>query len=175
MTDPRIYVADLAAYNEGTLHGAWIDANQDAESIHTEISAMLLPGHEEWAIHGFEGFEGIRLSEYENIETVSALAALIAEHGAAFAAFYGYQPSYWQDNLDSVESEFEEAYQGEHANEEEFGWSLYEDTGAKLPKGHMLENYISFAVDAWSRDLFLGGDYWSADNPEGGIFVFRSI
>ena len=25
----RIYVADLAAYNNGKLHGVWIDATQD--------------------------------------------------------------------------------------------------------------------------------------------------
>jgi len=30
---PRIYVACLAAYNAGKLHGEWIDADQDAEAI----------------------------------------------------------------------------------------------------------------------------------------------
>ena len=30
---PRIYVACLAAYNAGRLHGRWIDANQSAEDI----------------------------------------------------------------------------------------------------------------------------------------------
>ena len=29
----RIYVADLAAYNAGYLHGVWIDASQDLEDI----------------------------------------------------------------------------------------------------------------------------------------------
>jgi Antirestriction protein (ArdA) len=28
ITEPRIYVACLAAYNNGYLHGAWIDAIQ---------------------------------------------------------------------------------------------------------------------------------------------------
>ena len=40
-TTPRIYVACLAAYNAGTLHGAWIDADQSAEAIWAEIRAML--------------------------------------------------------------------------------------------------------------------------------------
>jgi len=31
---PRIYVACLAAYNSGKLHGEWIDASQTAEDIH---------------------------------------------------------------------------------------------------------------------------------------------
>jgi antirestriction protein len=37
----RIYAACLASYNNGCLHGAWIDADQDVESIRAEIDAML--------------------------------------------------------------------------------------------------------------------------------------
>lgn len=52
---PRIYVACLAAYNNGRLHGRWIDANTPDE-IWREVSAMLRaspePDAEEWAIHG---------------------------------------------------------------------------------------------------------------------------
>jgi antirestriction protein len=38
---PRIYVACLASYNAGTLHGAWIDAAQDADDITAAIAKML--------------------------------------------------------------------------------------------------------------------------------------
>lgn len=41
MLTPRIYVACLASYNNGVLHGAWIDATQDAEAIEEDIAAML--------------------------------------------------------------------------------------------------------------------------------------
>jgi len=44
MTTPstiRIYVACLASYNNGVLHGAWIDADQDADAIQSEIDAIL--------------------------------------------------------------------------------------------------------------------------------------
>ena len=40
-TDRRIYVSCLASYNSGTLHGAWIDADQDADVIRGEIADML--------------------------------------------------------------------------------------------------------------------------------------
>jgi antirestriction protein len=40
-TNPRIYVASLADYNAGHLHGTWIDANQDADAIRDEIATML--------------------------------------------------------------------------------------------------------------------------------------
>lgn len=40
-TSPRIYVADLSAYNAGNLHGRWINADQDADDIRAEIAEML--------------------------------------------------------------------------------------------------------------------------------------
>jgi antirestriction protein len=39
---PRIYVACLASYNNGVLHGAWIDAVQDADEIRSEIRNKVL-------------------------------------------------------------------------------------------------------------------------------------
>ena len=71
MTDtPRIYVACLASYNAGILHGEWIDAT-DADTIREAIQEMLkrspTPGAEEWAIHDYEGFGPLRLSEFEDL------------------------------------------------------------------------------------------------------------
>ena len=61
-TEPvRIYVACLAAYNNGVLHGRWIDAARGEDHIWEETRAMLaaspIPDAEEWAIHDYEGFE----------------------------------------------------------------------------------------------------------------------
>lgn len=39
--DIKIYVACLAAYNNGYLHGAWIDADQDAYDLYADIRTML--------------------------------------------------------------------------------------------------------------------------------------
>jgi len=38
---PRIYVASLADYTAGRLYGCWIDADQPAETIREQITAML--------------------------------------------------------------------------------------------------------------------------------------
>ncbi len=80
-TTPRIYVACLAAYNNGYLHGTWIEANQEAEAIQQEIKDMLskspIARAEEWAIHDYEGFCGLRIGEYEDIAKVAEMAALI--------------------------------------------------------------------------------------------------
>ena len=83
-TRPRIYVACLAAYNNGCLHGRWIEATTPDE-VMSEVRAMLadspLPDAEEWAIHDYEGFEGAHLSGYESFETVCNQADFVAEHG----------------------------------------------------------------------------------------------
>lgn len=88
----RIYVACLAAYNNGILHGGWIDACQDADEIRRAIHDVLkfspIECAEEYALHDYEGVEGISLSEYEGIDDVAALAAFIDEHGELGAKLY---------------------------------------------------------------------------------------
>lgn len=37
----KIYVACLASYNNGRLHGKWIDASSDVESMQEEVNAIL--------------------------------------------------------------------------------------------------------------------------------------
>lgn len=54
-----IYAASLSDYNNGILHGAWIDADEDVERMSGEITEMLADSPttkrygepaEEWAI-----------------------------------------------------------------------------------------------------------------------------
>jgi antirestriction protein len=40
-TTPRIYAACLASYNNGVLHGTWIDASSDVDEMQEQIDAML--------------------------------------------------------------------------------------------------------------------------------------
>jgi antirestriction protein len=113
MTTPRIYVACLAAYNNGILYGKWIDADQSADELHEAVQRMLtaspIPGAEEWAIHDYEGFGELRIGEYESLERVAAIAAGVAEHGEAFTAWLSYDAD--RDPVDT--SAFEDAYRGE--------------------------------------------------------------
>ena len=65
--DIRIYVADLAAYNNGKLHGVWINVTDDFDDIREQINKMLASSpegfSEECAIHDYEGFDGYSLDE----------------------------------------------------------------------------------------------------------------
>jgi antirestriction protein len=150
----RIYVASLADYNGGTLHGKWIDANQDTDAIMEEVKAMLAGSREEvaeeWAIHDYEGFEGLRLGEWESFEKVAESAAAIAEHGEAYALYADCVGMEYAD-VDG----FEDAYQGKYDSMAEFAEELYDSIGDNLGP---LAGYIDW--ERVGRDFELGGDYF---------------
>jgi antirestriction protein len=129
LTNPRIYVASLADYNQGELRGAWLDADQDPDELRAEIAAMLArspePVAEDWAIHDYEGFGNFQISEYESLAVVSAVALGIAECGPAFAA---YAAAFGTD--EQTLRAFDDIYLGRwpsldayaHHMADEFGW-----------------------------------------------------
>lgn len=120
---PKIYVACLASYNAGVLHGAWIDVC-DEDQVNEEIQAMLKlskePLAEEFAIHDTDDFEGIRIEEYTPISDVVEIANAIDEHGDAFVAAYKYNDSF-EDALSAMEH-----YEGEYSSKEDFAWNWLE-------------------------------------------------
>jgi antirestriction protein len=168
MTDtPRIYVACLASYNAGILHGEWIDA-MDADEIREAIQEMLKrspsPGAEEWAIHDYEGFAPLRLSEFEDIDRVAELASLIDEHGAAFAA---YADHVGVDH--AAEDSFLEAYCGEWESEQAYAENLFDELYAHDVPEHIAP-YIDY--EAFARDLFMS-DCFSVES-DSGVYVFHN-
>jgi len=83
LTNPRIYVACLAAYNAGILHGQWIDCTADVDELEAAIQKILkaspIAGAEEWAIHDYEGFAS--LSEFERPEQIADRVELHNDFG----------------------------------------------------------------------------------------------
>jgi antirestriction protein len=171
---PRIYVACLAAYNNGRLHGQWIDANQKTDAIHADISAVLKsspePFAEEWAVHDYEGFGEIHLSEWPDLARVSALAHLIEDHGDAFMVWYQTQDA---DKIDVAEldEKFSEQWQGVHDSEAAFADSLLEETGQLSALPEWARGYFDF--ERYSRDLCLSGDY-SFIRRHGQVYAFSN-
>lgn len=171
-TTTRIYVACLAAYNAGRLHGAWIDIDEttDADAVREAIGEMLaaspIPGAEEYAIHDHEGF-GDLIGEYEDIVRVVTLGQAIAQHGEAFAAYASHVGAEY-----ATVEDFEEAYAGEWSSEEEFAQDLAEQLGTVPEDAAWPASYIDW--ERATRDLFLT-DYWSTTDSAGSIYVFRTI
>ena len=136
----RIYVACLAAYNSGILHGAWMNAGRDADAIHADIRAMLraspIPEAEEWAIHDYEGFEGVEISEYAGIERVTEIAAFIAEHGELGGKVLGYF-----GDLGEARKVIGDHYAGQYESVADFARELTEQT-TRIPEH--LAYYIDY-------------------------------
>ena len=170
----RIYAACLASYNAGKLYGKWIDANQSADEINAEISAMLRgsseQGAEEWAIHDYEGFGEISLSEWPDLSRVAVIAPLIEEHGDAFSLWYDCQDG---QNVEvaEIEEKFLEQWQGAHDSKESFADYLLDSTGQLAAIPEWARGYFNF--EAYARDLEVGGDY-SFVRANGQVYAFSS-
>ncbi|NJN13828.1 MAG: antirestriction protein ArdA [Richelia sp. RM1_1_1] len=166
---PRIYVACLAAYNNGKLHGEWIDCDQDADDIWSDIEKMLAaspePDAEEWAIHDFENWHGIHIGENEDIERIAELAELIEEHGKAYAAYYEHYGS------DASVEDFQDCYMGEYEDEEDFVYRMWEDAGTLKQLEEMNINSCYIDWGAIARDWFIDS-YFSVEVGYKETYVF---
>lgn len=164
---PRIYVACLAAYNAGTLHGVWIDAAQEPWTIWDAVQDMLraspIAGAEEWAIHDYEDFGGARVSEHAGFDTVSALAMFVGEHGELGAALL----DHYGGDLAEAQEALADRYCGPHASLADYVRELTEETTA-VP--HALRYYIDWR--AMARDAEMSGDLFTVQTAFDVVHVF---
>ena len=168
-TGPRIYVACLAAYNSGRLHGTWIEANQGKDHVRDCVRTMLAgspaPNSEEWAILDYEGFEGASISEYASFESVCALAEFVSEHGEIGAKLY----EYYGNNLDDASTAFDH-YAGEYTSAADFVETLHDDIETEISES------VSYYID-WerlARDMVLSGDIITFQTGFDAVHVFWS-
>lgn len=141
----KIYVADLAAYNNGHLHGVWIDATLELEDMQEQVDAMLatspVANAEEYAIHDHEGYEGYSLGEYEGLESAHEIALFIEEYpefGAALLSHFG-------GDLEDAKKAAQDSYCGTHSSLADYAQELTEET-TEIPES--LRNYIDYQAMA---------------------------
>lgn len=167
MDKPEIYVACLAAYNSGYLHGQWLDASQSEEAIIEDIQAILDdspvsdPG--DWAIHDYQGFGDIKIHEFESISTIAEYAEFIAEHealGQALIADYG---------LEDAKVMIEDQYHGCYDSEVDFARQFFDDCYVHQMPDSLI---CYFDFERFARDLFIS-DYCAVD-VAGNTYVFSS-
>ena len=163
----RIYVADLAAYNNGRLHGVWIDATEEMEDIWAQVNQMLKSSPEgfaeEYAIHDYEGFGGYRVSEYEGLESAHNVAVFIEEHGE----IAGELLNNFGGDLEDAKKAIEENYSGCYKSLAEYAEELTEQT-AEVPEN--LAFYIDY--ERMGRDMELGGDFYTIETGFEEVHVF---
>ena len=162
---PKIWVGCLAAYNQGDLHGKWIDANQEPEELLEAIKVMLeespAPGAEEWGIFDHECFGGIKVGEWESLETISKWASGIAEHGLPYAL--------WVVHRDEDEHDpdcFTDHYFGHYESMADFGEEEYRQRGT-VPEA--LEDFVN-----WERyaENICNGSFYGVKVVGDGVHIF---
>ena len=179
---PAVYVACLAAYNAGTLHGQWVDLSAISKLAFTEsemvevlqdcIDLMLKdspePGAEEWEIHDSQGLpnvlrnEGSSLSELASFTRQWELACEDSDDDA-FRTWcdHNYQVGTYED--------FREAYWGSWDSEADFVQDFYEQQGKELGP---LASYIDW-MDVWHGEFSCNG--WFTECAGDGVYwVFSS-
>lgn len=168
MCEPRIYVADLAAYNNGKLHGVWIDAALELDDIQEAVAKMLKASPEgfaeEYAIHDYEGFGSYRVSEYEGLESVHEVACFIEEHeelGAELLAHFS--------SIDEARTAIDENYAGCYESVADFAEELTEDS-VQIPES--LARYIDY--NAMAYDMEVGGDIFTIELGHREVHIFWS-
>lgn len=119
-----------------------------------------------------EGYEGFLNGECSPVEAQRLAEAIdaIDDAGVSVAAVAA-----WADNRGEKVEEwdrptreaFEESFDGEWPSEKAFAEERF---GEIYEVPEEIESYIDYEKVA--RDFFMG-DNWSAENPSGGVFVFR--
>lgn len=162
---PSIYVACLASYNDGVLHGEWIDVIDESyvnEAIQTMLDNSPIEEAEEFAIHDYEGFGSFEVHEYESIDDVCELADLMGEHGEIITSLYSYH-----GDIETAKETLENHYYGEHRSEKDFAIDLFDDLYAhEVPEP--IQSYIDY--DSFCRDVFIN-DFYSVES-DSGVHVF---
>lgn len=170
MTDsPRIYVADLAAYNSGILHGAWIDLSGSMDCIKEEIREMLdgspIDDAEEYAIHDYENFGGYSVREFDPIEELSEVACFLSE----FTEF-GSELLTVAGSLEEARRFAEAGYCGLYGSLADYAQELTAECG-NVPSH--LAPYIDY--ESMGRDMQLNGDLIVIEIGFEKIQIFHNI
>lgn len=174
MTDtPKIYVACLASYNAGILHGEWIDLD-GTEDIKERISEILEASPEEdaeeWAVHDHECCGD--LSEYPGtdvLETIQEAYERAESESVEWELFCEYCAHMGHDIEADKVAMFSEAYAGTANSLEDWCENFLEETGQLDAIPENLRFYFDYAAFAHAMDT--SGDVFTIDH-NGDTLVF---
>ncbi|WP_315751339.1 antirestriction protein ArdA [Bradyrhizobium sp. SZCCHNS3055] len=182
----RFYAACLASYNNGRLHGAWIDASEDTHAMQEQISAMLraspfpnvmvthpdtgesVPSAEEWAIHDHEGFG--ELSEYAGLADIAeafAINEVAEEHDIPLAVLREAMRDAGARDADDFISD---RYRGKYDTWRDFAEQFTEDTQDMNAIPEWLQAHIDW--DSIASEFEMCGDFCGIRHDGGGLYIF---
>ena len=163
---PTIYVACLASYNNGILHGVWLDMTQSAEKIHNEIWVMLtnspIPGAEDFAIHDYENFYDFPICENTGVGEAVDIAKFVTQYGRLGAAVFDEYGC-----IEFAKKILDNNYLGVKESKQEFAKEVFEETYGCDVLAKIL-TYIDY--EKYSSDIFI--DSYFSITVEHKLHVF---
>ena len=169
---PRIYIANLAAYNAGKLIGLHADldgtADMNLEDINNTIATLRTgdPACEEVAVHDYEGMPS--MGEHPDFKKVATVAALINDDEDRTRAYIeAVGMHYVLADYDDALRAIEDAFVGAYGEEGEYAESMTDD--------HDVPDHIKLYIDyeRMERDWEMGGDI-SRVTVDGTVFIFNN-
>lgn len=175
--NPRVWIGSLADYNNGVLHGDWVDAAVEEEALIAAAQAILAtseePGAEEYAIFDYDDFGDFRPEQYEQLSLVAKVARGIQEYGDAYAAWAQLHDAD-SDMLDA----FEDSYLGEYDSPEDWAGEVADESSIEQriedTFGENLARFIRFDAAQFAQDAWLGGDIYVMHKDDGGCWIFAT-
>jgi antirestriction protein len=153
---PKIYVADLAAYNEGKLIGEWLDLTDydDADDLMAAIYELMARfseeqgvEREEWAIHDYENIPSNLASEYmgrQDFEIIYDLINAADDRGVPYEVLAEAMAIKGEDDAERVADN----YYGEYDSFKDFAYNLVDETGvSNINNLDFYFDYESFGSD----------------------------
>lgn len=147
---PSIWVGTWAAYNNGILHGAWIDCTLGVDHIYDEINKILetCPEQgEEYGIFDISALPNFINEHSSDFENIAAWAKALEEHGEIIASL---AKELNIEDIEEVLEYHENHYHGCANSFDEFAQNFFDDIyGHEVPEH--LQHYIDY--EAFARDL----------------------
>lgn len=161
---PKIYVADLEAYNNGKLVGEWLDLSdfEDGKEVSKEISKLLKKwGAEEYAIHDVENVPSSIYSEYmgeEDFDKIIKIYKASEENDLPYEVISEIMLQYEPEDLEEWISDH---YEGHFDNDTDLAYSVVESIGSVSDLGKKTTE-MYFDYEGFGRDLEIN-DEWEGD------------
>ena len=173
----RLYVACLASYNAGTLHGAWIggadleDLDQLKETIKDLLKASPEPGAEEYAVHDHEGLPDFLRGEYPELSDVVDYCQQLTECSDETEQL-AYCKVCENERQVMTKDDALENYKGSYDSEADFAEQHYLEHYS-IPEGlQPVINHVDWE-QVWECEFDCAG-WWSHRDDDGNVLIFSS-
>jgi len=202
--EPRIYVACLASYNNGVLHGDWIDLEgKDEDEVQEAINVILRSsqfpnvevecpeckdGGDLWketcpmckATGKVSSAEEWAIHDFEGFGSIKlgeyeGISEVVELAQKLEEHGEIFEVAY--DNFGDVDEAIkavDEDFHGEHKSLEDYVQEFYEENYSDVMKN--LPDALRYHID-WegvARDWEIGGDVWTAELEDGNVAIFNN-